>query len=54
MLIITKLKDRQSVEDYINRIIGTAHKLKGVGMEINDEWIGALMLAGLLGSYNIP
>jgi len=50
-LITTKLEDSKSVEDYVNRIISTAHKLKGVGMEINDEWIGALMLAGLPKSY---
>jgi len=50
-LITTKLEDSKSVEDHVNRIISTAHKLKGVGMEINDEWIGALMLAGLPESY---
>lgn len=49
-LITTKLDDSQSV-DYVNCIIGTAHKLKEVGMEINNEWIGALMLAGLPESY---
>lgn len=50
-LITTRLEDSQSVEDYVNRIISTAHKLKGVGMEIDNEWIGALLLAGLPESY---
>ena len=40
-----------SVKDYINKIINTAHKLRGVGMQVSDEWIGTLLLAGLPEEY---
>lgn len=46
-LITTKLDECDNMEDFVNKIISTAHKLKGAGMDINDEWIGTLLLAGL-------
>jgi len=49
-LISTKLEDSQSVEDYVNCIIGTMHKFKGISI-INDEWISVLMLAEFPESY---
>lgn len=50
-LITTKLSESNSVEEYVNSIVSTAHKLRGVGMEVNDEWIGTLLLAGLSENY---
>lgn len=50
-LITTKLSESNSVESYVNRIVNTAYKLKSVGMDVSDEWIGTLLLAGLLADY---
>lgn len=36
-----------SVEDYINRMIMTASKVKRAGLKLDDEVIASLMLAGL-------
>ncbi len=46
-LITTSLENCDSMEDYVNKIIINAHRLKGAGMNIDDEWIGTLPLAGL-------
>lgn len=51
ILITTRLKDCSSIEDYVNTIINTAHKLSGIGLVVTDEWIGALLLAGLPETY---
>ncbi|GBP25140.1 hypothetical protein EVAR_19622_1 [Eumeta japonica] len=32
---------------YVSQLTETAQKLIGTGFEINDQWIGSLMLAGL-------
>lgn len=40
-----------SMEEYVHKIIMTAHKLKGTGMEVDDEWLGTLLLAGLGEEY---
>lgn len=50
-LITTKLSESSTVESYVNQIINTAYKLKSVGMDISDEWIGTLLLAGLPDEY---
>lgn len=50
-LITTRLLDSNSVEDYVNKIINTAHKLSNVGMQVNDEWIGTILLVGLPDKY---
>lgn len=47
ILITTKLEDCSSVEEYVNRIITTAHKLTSVGLTVSDEWVGTILLAGL-------
>lgn len=50
-LITTQLENCESMEAFVNKIIGTAHQLKGIGFDINDEWIGSLLLAGLPEKY---
>lgn len=50
-LISTNMKDCDSVESYVNSIVNTAHKLRGVGMDVSDEWVGTLLLAGLSDEY---
>lgn len=39
----TRLENCESVADYVNKIIGTAHKLSVFGMHVKDEWIGNLL-----------
>ncbi|KAK9679641.1 hypothetical protein QE152_g39832 [Popillia japonica] len=36
---------------YVNTVITTAHKLSGCGLLVSDEWVGAILLAGLPESY---
>lgn len=50
-LITTQLNESSSVESYVNQIVNTAYKLKSVGMDISDEWVGTLLLAGLPDTY---
>lgn len=46
-LITTTLDNCQDIEDYVNKIMTTAHKLRNISFEVNDEWLGTLLLAGL-------
>lgn len=46
-LISIRLENCESMTSYVSQIIETAQKLIGTGFEINDQWIGSLMLAGL-------
>lgn len=50
-LVNTTLESSSSVEDYINKIMTTAHKLRSIEFDINEEWLGTLMLAGLPDVY---
>lgn len=51
MLISTRLEDCDNMEEYVNQIIDTSQRLRGTGFEINDLWIGSLLLAGLSEKY---
>lgn len=46
-LIIIRLDNCESMTNYVSQIIETVQKLIGTGFEINDQWMGSLMLAGL-------
>lgn len=46
-LISIRLESCDSMTSYVNQLVETAQRLKGTGFEINDEWIGSLLLAGL-------
>ena len=50
-LVTSKLEDFSTVEEYINKIINTAHRLDSIGFTVPDEWVGSLMLAGLPDEY---
>lgn len=50
-LTSTKLTDCANVEEYVQLIMNTAHKLRGIGCDVADEWIGSFMLAGLPDLY---
>lgn len=46
-LIQTRLEECDNMQDFVDKIMSTANKLTGVGFEINDDWLGAILLAGL-------
>ena len=50
-LINTRLEDSDSVEAYVTKVVNTAHKLRSVAMDVSDEWVGTLLLAGLSDEY---
>ena len=50
-LITTQLENCDSVEEYVNKIISTGHKLTNIGFVVSDEWLGTLLLAGLPDHY---
>lgn len=50
-LINTTLESCISVEEYVSKIMNTAHKLRNIGFNVDDEWLGTLMLAGLPDEY---
>lgn len=50
-LINTSLDSCVSIEEYVNKIMTTAHKLRNIGFKVDDEWLGTLMLAGLPETY---
>lgn len=50
-LITTRLENCSSIEEYVNIIISTSHKLNNIGFKVNEEWVGALLLAGLPDMY---
>lgn len=50
-LTSTKLSECKSVEEYINKITNAAHQLKEIGISIEEEMVGALLLSGLPDEY---
>lgn len=50
-LISIRLDDCNNMQEYVDKIINTGNKLTGVGFEISEEWIGAILLAGLTEDY---
>ncbi|CAK1587338.1 unnamed protein product [Parnassius mnemosyne] len=47
----TTLAGCLNVEEYVSKIMTTAHKLRNIGFNVNDEWLGTLLLSGLPESY---
>ncbi|XP_057671187.1 uncharacterized protein LOC130902919 [Diorhabda carinulata] len=50
-LINTKLESSYSLEEYVSKIINTAHNLRNIDFDVNNEWLGTLMLTGLPDEY---
>lgn len=50
-LIQTRLDECDGMQSYIDQIMTTSNKLTGIGFEIQDEWLGAILLAGLTDEY---
>ena len=50
-LTTARLDNFDSMEEYVNFVISTSHKLNGIKFVVSDEWIGTLLLAGLPEHY---
>ena len=50
-LLSNKLSDSDGMQDYVDKIVNAANKLRGVGFGVNDEWLGAILLAGLTDEF---
>lgn len=50
-LITTNLDGCQNIEEYVYKIMSTAHKLRNINFKVDDEWLGTLLLAGLPDQY---
>lgn len=50
-LISHRLEDCDTMQDYISRKKSSSIKLAGIGFKMDDEWLGALMLAGLTSEF---
>lgn len=50
-LVNTTLDSCSNIEEYVNKLVTTAHKLRNIGFNVDDEWLGTLMLAGLPEQY---
>lgn len=51
ILITTKLDECKDVDEYINRIFTTSHKLSSLKFTVSQEWLGVILLAGLPEQY---
>lgn len=47
----TRLENCESMERYVNEIMSAAHQLTAIGFEINQEWLGTVLLVGLPEQY---
>lgn len=50
-LISTRLETSESMQSYIDDIMTLSAKLTGVGFKLSDEWLVAIILAGLSDDY---
>jgi len=50
-LISVRLENVSSMQSYVDEIMNTSNKLSGIGFDIDDEWIAAILLAGLTDEY---
>ncbi|CAH2103269.1 unnamed protein product [Euphydryas editha] len=51
-LISIRLENSESMTSYVNQMVETAQRLRGTGFEIDDEWVGSLLLAGLPAKFS--
>ncbi|GJQ79426.1 hypothetical protein Trydic_g16285 [Trypoxylus dichotomus] len=50
-LISVRLEKTNCMKTYVEEIITTASKLTDIGFDIADDWLGAILLAGLIDEY---
>lgn len=46
-LISTRLESCDGIQQYVDEILNHSSKLSGIGFKMSDEWIVAILLAGL-------
>lgn len=51
-LISLRYENCNSMEAYVSDVIETSRRLSSTGFKINEEWIGSLLLAGLLEKFS--
>lgn len=52
-LISARLEECNGMQEYVDLIVNSSNKLSGIGFSISDEWIGAILLAGLTDDYKL-
>lgn len=50
-LTSARLEQCTGMESYVNLIMHTVHKLRGIGCNVDEDWIGTFLLAGLPDTY---
>lgn len=50
-LLSNRLNESNGMQDYVDKIVSASNKLGGVGFSVNDEWLGAILLAGLTDDF---
>lgn len=50
-LVSCKLENYDSVAEFTSDIVELSQKLNGIGFEVSDMWLGAILLAGLPSDY---
>lgn len=50
-MLLTKLEDCHSMEEYVTTILSTSQMLNDIKFEVSPEWIGTFLLAGLPEMY---
>lgn len=50
-LTSVKLAECESMQSYVDEIVETANKLTNAGLELDDEWLASILLAGLTDHY---
>lgn len=50
-MISTRLEDTDGMQAYIDTIVDCSNRLNGIGLTMDDQWIAAILLAGLTENY---
>lgn len=50
-MISTRLEDSDGMQGYIDTIVDCSNRLGGIGLKMDDQWIAAILLAGLTDNY---
>lgn len=50
-LTSARLEQCDGMEKYVNLIMNTVHKLRGINCNVSEDWVGTFLLAGLPDTY---
>lgn len=51
-LISVRFEDKNDMQSYVDEVMECSQKLTGIGFEIGDEWLAAILLVGLNDSFS--